>query len=326
MVVRVGILGASQIAPVAIIAPAVNRTDISIVAVAARDVERGKEFAEQYGIAEAYSNYSELISDPEIDLIYNGLPPSSHAELCIEAMAAGRHALCEKPFALNAQEARAMAAAADRANRLCIEGFHYFYHPLFARVQDIICSGILGPLTSLWGVFDIAVPDAPGNIRHELSLGGGALMDLGCYPLHMLRQIAGCEPEVIEARAKEGRVGIDLAMEARLSFDGVPGTISCDMSEGVDVRAALEVVGENGRLHVNNPLHPYLGHKLTLEVDGVKTEETVDGKTTFEHQLDVVVAAIAGEGAAHTGGADAIGNMVAIDAIYRASGLARPGL
>lgn len=184
----------------------------------------------------------------------------------------------------------------------------------------------MGPLTSLWGVFDIAVPDGPGNIRHDLSLGGGALMDLGCYPLHMLRQIAGCEPEVREAKAKEGRAGIDLSMEATLSFDGVPATISCDMSDGVDFRAAIEVVGEKGRLHVNNPLHPYLGHLLTLEVDGVKTEETIEGKTTFEHQLDVVVAAIAGEGAVHTGGADAIGNMVSIDAIYRASGLARPGI
>jgi len=323
--VRIGLLGASQIAPLAIIAPANKRDDVEVVAVAARDAERAASFAAEHGIARVVGTYDELIADPEIDLIYNGLPPSSHASLSASAMKSGRHVLCEKPFAMNASEARHMVEVALQTGRLCVEGFHYFYHPLFLRVLEIVRSRQLGPLIAMSGAFDVEIPDVAGNIRHDLALGGGALMDLGCYPLHMLRHIAGSEPQVIGAQAKVGRPGIDLSMDAELQFSGIPARISCDMSAGVAIRAEFEVIGQKGRLHVNNPIHPYLGHKLTLLANGEETTEQVDGQSTFDHQLDVVLGAIRGRAVVPTGGADAVANMEAIDAIYTAAGLAPRG-
>ncbi len=326
-VVRIGLLGASQIAPLAVIAPAAKRDDVEVVAVAARNPERAASFAEEHGIEQVVATYDELLSDSHIDLIYNGLPPSSHAPLCIAAMEKGRHVLCEKPFAMNAVEARQMVAVAEQTGRLCVEGFHYFYHPLFARVLEIVRSGALGPLISLRGAFDVEIPVVAGNIRHDLALGGGALMDLGCYPLHMLRHIAGAEPQIVGAVAKVGRPGIDLAMAAELSFGGVPAQISCDMSSGVAIRAEFEVIGLKGQLHVNNPIHPYLGHKLTLVVDGAETTEQIEGQSTFDHQLAAIVEAVRnGKTDLSTGGGDAIANMEAIDAIYLAAGLTARGL
>jgi predicted dehydrogenase len=324
--VRIGLLGASQIAPLAVISPAANRGDVEVVAVAARNPERAAAFAEQHDVGRVVSSYDELVSDSSIDLIYNGLPPTSHAALSVEALESGRHVLCEKPFAMNATEARAMVAAAERTGRICMEGFHYFYHPLFARVLEIVRSGVLGPLVGLNGAFDVEIPDMDGNIRHDLALGGGALMDLGCYPLHMLRAIAGGEPVIVGATAKIGRPGIDLSMEAELAFDGVPAQISCDMSDGVDIRAEIEVIGERGSLHVNNPIHPYLGHQLSLTIDGKESQEQVEGRSTFDHQLQVLVDAIQSGEAVSTGGSDAIANMEAIDAIYIAAGLAPRGI
>eukprot|EP00439_Symbiodinium_sp_Y106_P089628 s1_g2164.t1 len=324
--VRIGLLGASQIAPLAVISPAAKRADVEVVSVAARDPERAASFASEHGIDRVAPTYESLLADPEIDLIYNGLPPVAHAPLSVAAMEAGRHVLCEKPFAMNAGEARQMAAAATRTGRLCIEGFHYFYHPLFARVLEIVRSGQLGALTAMSGVFDVEIPDVAGNIRHDLALGGGALMDLGCYPLHMLRHIAGSEPQVIDAKADQGAPGIDLAMAAELQFGGIPGRISCDMSPGVAIRAEIEVIGQKGRLHVNNPIHPYLGHKLTLVVDGAETIEEIGGNSTFDHQLDAVVSAIRDGAGLPTGGADAVANMVAIDEIYAIAGLTPRGL
>ncbi len=324
--VRIGLLGASQIAPLAVISPAAKRADVEVVSVAARDPDRAASFASEHGIDLVADSYEALIADPDIDLIYNGLPPVAHARLSVAAMEAGRHVLCEKPFAMNAGEARLMAEVAERTGRLCVEGFHYFYHPLFARVLEIVRSGQLGPLTAMSGVFDVEIPDVAGNIRHDLALGGGALMDLGCYPLHMLRHIAGSEPQVMEAKAEQGAPGIDLAMVAELQFNGIPGRISCDMSQRVAIRAEIEVIGQKGRLHVNNPIHPYLGHKLTLVLEGREIVEEVDGKSTFDHQLDAVISAIRDGSALPTGGADAVANMAAIDAIYAAAGLTPRGM
>ncbi len=324
--VRVGLLGASQIAPLAIIVPAARRDDVEVASVAARDPERAATFAAEHGISRVAATYDELISDPEIDLIYNGLPPVSHAPLGVSAMKAGRHVLCEKPFAMNAGEARRMVEVALQTHRLCVEGFHYFYHPLFSRVLEIVRSGRLGPLIAMSGAFDVEIPDVAGNIRHDLTLGGGALMDLGCYPLHMLRHIAGSEPQVVSANANVGRPGIDISMDAELQFSGIPARISCDMSAGVAIRAEFEVIGEKGRLHVNNPIHPYLGHQLTLVANGEERVEQVEGQSTFDHQLDAVVEAIRGGTTVPTGGADAVANMEAIDAIYTAAGLSPRGV
>ena len=160
------------------------------MAVASRDPERATTFAAKHGIPSVYDSYDELVADPDIDAIYNPLPNSHHAPWTLEAIAAGKHVLCEKPFTSNAAEAETVAAAAAAAPALVVmEAFHYRYHPLIARVLDAHRDGAsAGPAHR-----DRDVLPAPkrDDIRWQLGLAGGALMDAGCYTVHLLRTLAG---------------------------------------------------------------------------------------------------------------------------------------
>ena len=171
MVLRVGILGAAGIASASLIAPASRRVDVRVVAVAARDRKRSEAFARQHNIARSYGSYTELLADPRVDLVYVALPPSLHAEWSIAALEAGKHVLCEKPFAMSAAEAELMAAAAARAERRLIEAFHDDYHPLAARISELSTS--LGPLSAVEGVFLVRNPfeAAHYGTSHPLAAG-----------------------------------------------------------------------------------------------------------------------------------------------------------
>lgn len=325
---RIGLLGAARIAPTAVIEPAAEMPTTSVVAVAARDAERARGFAAEHGIPNVADDYAALIARDDVDLVYNALPPAGHAEWSIHALEAGRHVLCEKPLAMNAREAETMVTAAERTGRHLIEAFHYRFHPLFARVLEIVGGGWLGAIRSIDAVFDARVADRPDQIRFDAALGGGACMDLGCYPIHWARTLAGEEPEVVSARAREGPPGIDVAMAAELKFpSGIAARIACDMAHDRTKRlhSRLTVAGERGRLIADNPLLPHLGHGLTLEIGGEPHTETVDGDTTYAHQLEHVVDVLEGRAAPVTGGADAVANMAVIDAVYAVAGMAPRG-
>src|SRR5213593_4973843 len=152
---RFGILGAARIAPMALVRPARRVTEATVLAVAARDPERARQFAARHGIPRVQPSYDALLADPEIDAIYNPLPNSLHAPWTIRALEAGKHVLCEKPFAASVAEAEAMAGAAERAGRVLVEAFHYRYHPLFARLRAILGSGELGVVRHLEAHFCI---------------------------------------------------------------------------------------------------------------------------------------------------------------------------
>ena len=169
------------------------------------------------------------MEDETLDAVYVALPASLHAEWTIAAVEAGRHVLCEKPFASNAAEAREMVAAAERADRRLVEAFHWRFHPVAERV--IALAREIGPLVAGEGHFDAVIP--PTDIRYVRELGGGATMDLGCYPIHWVRTITGEEPEVVRAEATEGPPGIDVTMEAELAFpSGLLATIRTSMAPG----------------------------------------------------------------------------------------------
>ena len=187
---------------------------------------------------------------------------------------------------------------------------------------DIIASGVLGPLQELEASFLVPVEDR-SNFRWQPGRGDGALMDLGCYPLHWVRTVTGEEPEILAANAEADAGGTDAAMSARLSFPGgASARIHCDMQADVRFEAALSVHGRDGTLRVLNPLAPHLGHKLTLETADNKLPESISGQTTYTHQLEHFLAACRGQkDACPTSGLDSVGNMRAIDAIYAAAGL-----
>jgi predicted dehydrogenase len=278
-------------------------------------------YAEEHAIPRWHRSYEALLEDPEIDLVYNALPPSAHAEWTIAALEAGKDVLCEKPFVMNAGEAGQVVAAAARTGRRVIEAFHDHYHPLQAWIRGFLAGGGIGRVRAVDAVFDGANPFDPASIRHVPELGGGALMDLGCYPVHWVRSLFG-EPAVVAAQATRNPLGADFTIRADLRFDGgITGTVAASMEPHVALRSDLEVLGEGGRLTVRNLVFPSRGHSIVVEVDGLASSSTVAGLETYDHQLEAVLAGLASGEQLPTEGEDPVGNMRAIDAIYAAAGV-----
>ncbi len=327
--IRIGILGAARIAPRAIVTPANELLGAEVVAVASRELERARTFAAQHSIPYALGSYAELIARDDVDLVYVPLPPSAHLEWCTAALANGKHVLVEKPFANNAQDAAQMVAAARASRRHLFEAFHYRFHPLFGKALGELRRGAIGPLRHVEAVFNANLPDTPGELRYIESLGGGALMDLGCYCLHWIRTVANDEPTVVSARARCSTPGVDIAIEAQMAFTSGPtASLQCSMQpvDGKLLRR-LRVEGDKGVLEIDNPVSPHSGATLSIEADSPSLPQIVSGgETTFHFQLRHVLEVIEGRAQPITGGDDAINNMRAIDAIYRAAGLRPRGL
>lgn len=316
---RIGLLGASRIAPGAVIAPAALREDVVITAVAARDPARAAAYASDHNIAGVAEDYAALVARDDVDLVYNGLPPSGHLEWTLKALDAGKAVLCEKPFAMNAGEARTMVDAAASAGRPLIEAFHYRYHQVMRQAVDMVRSGALGTLHRGYAMFDAPIRRTPDELRWRRDLGGGALMDLGCYPVHALRSLFGEEPKIREARATF-EDGVDARMNAALVFSGgIVAEMSTSMTADA-FGARLTLGGSRGRMEIINFLAPQRGCRFVTTIDGVTKEHPVDGPSTYEAQLDHVVEVMTKGTAPLTGGADSVGNMAAIDAIYAAAG------
>jgi predicted dehydrogenase len=323
---RIGVLGAARIAPTALLEPAKRESDVKVTAVAARDVDRARQFAKKHGIARVLGDYASLIADPEIDAIYNPLPNSHHGEWSIRALEAGKHVLCEKPLAANAGEAHAMAEAATRTERLLMEAYHWRYHPLAARMREIMAMGALGEIRHIEA--SLCVPMlAPGDIRYRYDLAGGALMDLGGYTVNMVRYLAASEPKVLSAEVRVAGPDVDRWARAELAFpDGRTGRITCSLFSSSLLRLNIRVVGESGRLDVFNPIAPHIFHWLTLRSQGRTRRERVGGESTYALQLRAFVEALRSGTPPTSDARDGVANMAVIDAIYSAAGLPIRGL
>ena len=199
--VKIGVLGASRIAPGALLKPASEMAGVEVTAVAARDVGRAEEFAALYNIPVVHDSYQSLVADESLDAIYNPLVPSMHAEWSIKALERGKHVLCEKPFARNAAEAAEMVSVARQRDRVLMEAFHWRYHPLAQAMLEVVAK--IGPLQRAEAVFAFHLDDKDRWL-FDYSLGGGASMDAGCYPIHWMRTLSGEEPEVVRACGRSG--------------------------------------------------------------------------------------------------------------------------
>ncbi len=317
---RIGILGAARIAPKAIIQPAKRHDDAVVVAVASRRAGAAKPYAEAHGIKRAIDGYEALIADPGIDLVYNALPPVEHARLSILALEAGKHVLCEKPFAMNAREADVMVDTAKRSGKRLFEAFHYRLHPAFQRLVDLRASGALGAIRSVEANFSAEIPFSENELRHLPDMGGGALMDLGCYCVHGLRSLMGTEPKIVSASGTRARLGVDESIEATLDFDGVPARLVTNMAAGTPFVASIRLDCEKGRVEIDNFVLPHEGHSVREWLNGAYREHTLAGGTTYDFQLASIINAIA-TGAPHVNeGKDPIANMAVIDSIYEKAG------
>ena len=292
-----------------------------VSAVAARDSDRARAFAAKHGIARVHDSYDALITDPEIDAVYNPLPNHLHGSWTRAALDAGKHVLCEKPFTANAEEAREIAAAAAGTDRVVMEAFHYRYHPMTARIEEIIASGELGELRHVDAALSFPLPRF-SDIRYHYSLAGGALMDAGCYAVHMARTFGGATPEVVSAQAKLRDPLVDRAMTAQLRFPaGHTGTIRCSLWSTNLLQISARVVGEHGELRALNPLMPQYFHRLRVSTAKGRRVERFTHRASYAYQLDAFADAVLRGVPVRTTPADAIENMTVIDAIYQAAGL-----
>jgi predicted dehydrogenase len=319
--VQIGVLGAARIAPTALIKPAKANPDVVVAAVAARDVGRARAFAAKHGIARVHDSYEALIADPDLDAVYNPLPNGLHGRWTRAALAAGKHVLCEKPFTANAAEAREIAELAAKSDRVVMEAFHYRYHPLALRIEEIIASGELGKLQRVEAALCFPLPRS-SDIRYNYSLAGGATMDAGCYAVHMVRTFGGSTPEVISAQPKLRDPQIDRAMTAEVRFaEGHTGRIRCSMWSSRLLDISAHVVGDQGELHALNPVLPQLYHRLSIRSSTGKRVERFPRRASYAYQLDAFAAAVLHGEPVKTTPKDAIENMTVVDAIYRAAGL-----
>ncbi|ORV83861.1 oxidoreductase [Mycobacterium interjectum] len=318
--VRIGILGAARITSAALIKPARGHTEVVLAAVAARDVSRAQAFAAEHGIARVHDSYEALIADPDLDAVYIPLPIALHGRWTRAALDGGKHVLCEKPFTANAAEAREVAELAAKSDRVVMEAFHYRYHPCALRVDEIIASGELGRLERVEGNWCFWMPKSSHN-RYNYALGGGALMDLGCYAVDMVRRFGGSTPEVVSAQAKLRGPEVDRVMTAELRFaGGHTGRIHCAMWSTDLPRLTVRVVGDRGELRLH-PLIPFQRFSVR-STSGKRVENFTSARSTYAYQLDAFAAAVLRGEPVKTTPDEAIENMTVIDAMYRAAGLA----
>jgi len=292
---RIGVLGAARIAEIGIVAPTCATGD-RLVAVAARDRRRAESFAAKYGVERVHDSYADVVSDPDVEVVYNPLANALHAPWNLAAIGAGKHVLTEKPFASNAVEAREVCDAAVQAGVTVLEGFHYLHHPVTRRLHALLESGDLGELTRV--EVDTVMPaPADDDPRWSLDLGGGALMDLGCYSLHahrVLAPYAGGPPRLIAARAGEraGHAGVDEWLTADLEFpNGATGRAHCDMA-GSDWRMTYRIVGTRGEATAMNYVLPHLDDRVIVRSGAEERVEELGKRSSYTYQLEAVATCL----------------------------------
>jgi len=246
------VLGAASIAR-AFIAGVRPSARVGVTAVASRDADRARRFAAEVDVPRAFASYEDLLADPQVDAIYNPLPNSLHAPWSIRAARAGKHVLCEKPLAMSAAEATAMFDAARQHGVHLIEGYPYRAQPQTLKLLELAQTGAIGPLQLIQASFGFMLAPGP-NIRRDPALGGGALMDVGTYPVSLVRTLAGERPSRVSAVAQWADSGVDRAIAATLEFaSGLLAQVTGSFSTSLH-REAL-IVGTGGSIRT-----PFLNH------------------------------------------------------------------
>jgi predicted dehydrogenase len=296
-----------------------------VAAIASRDAERAARVAASFGIARSYGNYEALLADPEIEAIYNPLPNHLHVEWTVKALDAGKHVLCEKPIALNAGQAQAIVDARERSGKRVIEAFMVRFHPQWHRVRTLVQSGRIGTVGAIQSAFVFKVLD-PGNVRNRVDIGGGALYDVGCYPIVTARYVFGTDPQrAIALIDRDPQLAVDRLTSGLLAFPG-GGQLVFSSALQLAPYQRVVILGSEGRIEVSVPFTPQKEHGCRLIVDSGKS---LDGSSAvfedfapvdqFVEQCDLAAAVFRNEAEQEFPIEDAIANMRAIDALYRSA-------
>ena len=318
-VLRWGILSTANIGRAAVI-PAIHQSASGVVlAVASREYDRALKFAEANAIPNALGSYQALLEDEGIDAVYIPLPNSMHAEWTIRFAEAGKHVLCEKPLGVTAAECNAMAAAAEAAGVVCMEAFMYRFHPRIDRVLDLIDDGAIGALRSIYSAFTFKLTNAD-NVRWLPEMGGGSLMDVGCYCVNVSRTIARREPVEVQAVATWTGLGLDEQMAGMLRFDdGVVAQFDCSLS--MERRECFHAAGTDGHLEVANAFLPGTGDVTVEEFHGrgEATSHHVAGTDEYQMMVEHFAGCVATGTAPRYPLSEAAANMRVIEALYRSA-------
>ncbi len=315
--VRWGVLSTADIGMVEV-TPAIQRAQgCEVVAIASRDASRSEAAAARLGIPAAYQSYEALLAAEDVDAVYVPLPNDQHAEWTLKAAQAGKHVLCEKPLALSAAQAQEMAHACAQAGVKLQEAFMYRHHPTWVEATRLVRTGAIGRLQGVQTWFSY-YNDDPANIRNQVGHGGGALMDIGCYPINLSRMLFLAEPTAVAAQVRRDPVmGIDTTTSAVLAFpDGGQSTftvcIRCEPYQRVNI------VGTRGRIEVEIPFNiPWDREtRIHLTVDGADAESlTFPPANQYTLQAELFSRAILDDTDVPVPVSDAMANMRVIDEI-----------
>jgi predicted dehydrogenase len=319
---RWGIISTAAIAKRAVI-PGIRESETGVLsAVASRDMAKAKEFADSHGIPKAYGSYEELLADKDIDAVYIPLPNHLHKEWTIRAAEAGKHILCEKPLALNAEEAQEMVDACAKHGVLLAEAFMYRHHPRYERIKQIIRDGEIGEIRGIRGAFTFNNSAAASNVRFHREMGGGSIYDVGCYPISAARLILGSEPEAatVQAFFSPQHDMVDMMASGLIEFPGnVALTFDCGMWAAG--RNVLEILGTQGRIELASAFSCKADNSANFVVytKGGRREEEPPQVNQYALQSDDLGNAVLYGKPLAFKPQDAVGNMKVIDACLKSA-------
>ncbi len=316
--VRWGVLSTAKIG-VAKVIPAMQAGEhCEIVAISSRDPEKAQAAAEQLGIPNAYGSYEELLAAPEVDAVYNPLPNHLHVPWSIKALEAGKHVLCEKPIAMTAAEAQELVDAAQAHPHLKVmEAFMYRHHPQWQLARQLVADGKIGELRTIQSFFSYYNVD-PHNIRNIADIGGGGLMDIGCYCISYSRLIFGSEPQrVLGSVEFDPQLKTDRLASGVLDFGHGTATFTC--STQLTSYQRVNIFGTKGRVEIEIPVNAPTDRPCKMwHQQGSEIEEIVlDICDQYTIQGDLFSLAVLNDTAVPTPLDDAVANMRVLEAIVR---------
>lgn len=311
-------LSTSNIARAALIPAIQHSTNGELVAVASRDPQRARDFAAKLAIPVSYTSYDALLSAKDIDAVYIPLPNSLHREWTIKAAEAKKHVLCEKPLAMNSNECVEMENAAHRNGVKLMEAFMYRFHPQTQKVLELLRTGAIGDLRLIHSAFTFRVND-PANIRLQPELGGGSLMDVGCYCVNISRTIAGQEPIEVQAYANWASTGVDDQMAGTLRFrNGVLAQFDCSLI--LSRREFYELIGTEGAIDVPVAFLPGTS-ETTIRLRQRRNEalHKLQGVDEYRLMAEHFASCVLNDEPLRYPPAEAVANMRVIEALYRSA-------
>lgn len=323
---RWGVMSTANIAQIALI-PAIQQSALGAVEVlASRDIEKARRVASSLGIGRVVGSYEAILEDPDVDAVYIPLPNSMHVEWTVRAAAAGKSVLCEKPLATSSDGARKTIEVCTKHGVSLMEGFMYRFHPQTRRVQQLVASGTIGRVREVHAHLSVNILRGAdrSNIRYRDSLGGGALLDMGCYTVNISRMIFGGEPRSVVGRMRDDTgLGVDTSTAGILEFAEGFATIGCSFA--ADGQGSYKIVGTEGVIEAPRGIIPGLGTRaaegliVVIDPDGNRREELFEPANQYKNMVDAFAEAVLENRPVPLPPEDGLNNIKVLEALVRSS-------